>query len=140
MEQKLTIEVDRLKEEMGRNERLATTITEQMHHEVQGLLRLFGMPYMVSPAEAEAQCAFLDSSGQTEGTITDDSDVFLFGGKRVVRHLFDRDEVSEVYSSEEIERKLCRLIMMMAMMKITVLFITAMMITILKVSIMLLIL
>lgn len=106
MEQKLTIEVDRLKEEMGRNERLATTITEQMHHEVQDLLRLFGMPYLVSPAEAEAQCAFLDSSGQTEGTITDDSDVFLFGAKRVVRHLFDRDEVSEVYSSEEIERKL----------------------------------
>ena len=120
MEQKLSIEVDRLRGEMGRNERLATTITDQMHHEVQGLLRLFGTPYLVGPAEAEAQCAFLDSSGQTEGTITDDSDVFLFGAKRVVRHLFERDEVSELYSSEEIERKLCGLIMMMMMMMMMV--------------------
>jgi 5'-3' exonuclease len=37
--------------------------------------------------EAEAQCAALEASGVTDGTITDDSDVFLFGGKTVYRRV-----------------------------------------------------
>ena len=46
------------------------------------LLQLFGIPWIVSPSEAEAQCAFLDMNNLTHGTITDDSDVWIFGGQR----------------------------------------------------------
>jgi len=52
--------------------------------------------------EAEAQCAFLDLTNQTHGTITDDSDVFLFGGQRVYKHLFNQNKHPELYTSDAI--------------------------------------
>ena len=69
---------------------------------LQELMSLFGMPYIVSPMEAEAQCAYLDHTHQTHGTITDDSDVFLFGGLRVYRHFFHHEREAAFYSSENI--------------------------------------
>ena len=36
------------------------------HQECQELLQLFGLPWLVAPTEAEAQCAFLDSAGLTQ--------------------------------------------------------------------------
>ena len=49
--------------ERGKEERLAASISDQMYHECQDLLRLFGIPWVVSPSEAEAQCAFMDQAG-----------------------------------------------------------------------------
>ena len=49
--------------ERGQLDRLAATITDQMYNECQDLLQLFGIPWIVAPSEAEAQCAFLDING-----------------------------------------------------------------------------
>ena len=57
---------------------------------------------MVAPGEAEAQCAFLDSAGLTEGTITDDSDIWLFGGSRVYKNFFDQEKYVEFFNGTEI--------------------------------------
>ena len=46
---------------------------------------MFGLPYIIAPQEAEAQCAWLDSAGLVDGVVTDDNDVFLFGAQRVYR-------------------------------------------------------
>ena len=73
----------------------------------QELLRLFGVPYVVSPMEAEAQCAFLDMTDQTQGTVTDDSDVWLFGGRRVYKNLFNQDRDVEFYTIDTVESDLC---------------------------------
>ena len=35
--------------------------------------------------QAEAQCAWLDAAGLVDGVVTDDNDVFLFGGRHVYR-------------------------------------------------------
>ena len=36
-------------------------------------------------SQAEAQCAWLDAAGLVDGVVTDDNDVFLFGGRHVYR-------------------------------------------------------
>ena len=56
----------------------------------------------MAPGEAEAQCAFLDSAGLTEGTITDDSDIWLFGGSRVYKNFFDQEKYVEFFNGTEI--------------------------------------
>ena len=50
---------------------------QDMYQEFQEMLQMFG------PGEAEYQCDQLDTSGLTEGIITDDSDIWLFGGTKV---------------------------------------------------------
>jgi DNA excision repair protein ERCC-5 len=56
--------------------------------------------------EAEAQCAELLSRGLVDGLITDDSDVFLFGGSRVYRHFFNQARYVECYLVEDLWREL----------------------------------
>ena len=53
---------------------------------------MFGVPYIVAPTEAEAQCAHLDLTNQTHGTVTEDSDVWLFGGRNVYKNFFNQSK------------------------------------------------
>ena len=74
------------------------------YNECQELLQLFGIPWIVAPSEAEAQCAFLDMNGLTNGTITDDSDVWVFGGQRIYKNFFNQDKHCEVFSAADIAK------------------------------------
>lgn len=56
--------------------------------------------------EAEAQCAFLDANDLVDGVVTDDSDVFLFGGRSVFRNLFDEKKYVETYLMRDVESEL----------------------------------
>jgi len=56
-----------------------------------------------SPAEAEAQCSFLELNGLVDGVITDDSDVFLFGARHVYRNMFDKGDFAHSYQMRSIE-------------------------------------
>ena len=102
LQARLAEEGDSLVAELGKSNRLAASITDQMYQECQELLQLFGLPWLVAPAEAEAQCALLDSSGMTDGTITDDSDIWLFGGCRVYKNFFDQEKYVEQFSETEL--------------------------------------
>lgn len=79
--------------ERNKKDRLGVTITERMSMECMDLLQLFGVPYIIAPAEAEAQCAYLNDINLTDGTITDDSDIWLFGGKTVYKNFFDQNKL-----------------------------------------------
>ncbi|KAJ7378194.1 Helix-hairpin-helix class 2 (Pol1) motif [Desmophyllum pertusum] len=92
--------------EHGRQNRIAATVSNEMYTECQELLELFGVPYLVSPMEAEAQCAALDVLDLTHGSITDDSDIFLFGGRRVYKNIFNQKRHAEMYGSEAVHRML----------------------------------
>lgn len=90
--------------ERNKKERLGVSITEQMSLECMDLLRLFGVPYVVAPMEAEAQCAFLNAIELTDGTITDDSDIWLFGGQTVYKNFFDQNKLVMEFRLENIKK------------------------------------
>ena len=70
------------------------------------MLRLFGIPYITAPMEAEAQCAELVTLRLVEGIITDDSDVFLFGGNKVLKNLFNQSQTVECFLLSDLQREL----------------------------------
>eukprot|EP00047_Mylnosiga_fluctuans_P015491 m.46965 g.46965 ORF g.46965 m.46965 type:complete len:894 (+) comp5948_c0_seq1:48-2729(+) len=86
--------------------RAAAGINSENVAEVQELLQLMGVPFVVAPQEAESQCAAFEASGIATGIITDDSDVFLFGGRRVYRNVFSRQRECSVVLMEDVERLL----------------------------------
>ncbi|CAH8582824.1 unnamed protein product [Dicrocoelium dendriticum] len=77
-----------LREQADRFARQAQTTTTRCIEEAQQLLRLFGVPFLIGPEEAEAQCASLQRSDRVDFVATDDSDVWPFGAQIVCRHLF----------------------------------------------------
>ncbi|ORY95368.1 hypothetical protein BCR43DRAFT_492882 [Syncephalastrum racemosum] len=90
------------RKEMGNTD----DITDQMVRDIQEMLRLFGIPYVVSPMEAEAQCAELVRQSLVEGIVTDDSDVFLFGATRIYKNMFNQRKYVECYVAQDIEREM----------------------------------
>ena len=88
--------------ERNRQERMAANISQQLSLDAQELLQLFGIPYIIAPMEAEAQCAFLDAAQLTDGTITEDSDIWLFGGRRVYKHFFNPNKTCVEYQLNDI--------------------------------------
>lgn len=75
----------RLEAQQRRAQAGADQPSSEMYGECKALLAMFGLPYLVAPEEAEAQCAWLDAAGLVDGVVTDDNDVFLFGGRHVFR-------------------------------------------------------
>lgn len=92
--------------ESKRKERDMDTITDEMKAEVIQLIQLFGIPYVESPAEAEAQCAKLEELGLVDGIVTEDSDVFVFGGSSVYKNIFDDQKYVEAYLARDAKRDL----------------------------------
>uniref|UniRef100_A0A8C5KTV9 DNA excision repair protein ERCC-5 n=1 Tax=Jaculus jaculus TaxID=51337 RepID=A0A8C5KTV9_JACJA len=106
LESNLLAEQNSLKTQKQQQERVAATVTGQMFLESQELLRLFGIPYIEAPMEAEAQCAVLDLTDQTSGTITDDSDIWLFGARHVYKNFFSKNKFVEYYQYVDFHNQL----------------------------------
>uniref|UniRef100_A0A670YZR2 ERCC excision repair 5, endonuclease n=1 Tax=Pseudonaja textilis TaxID=8673 RepID=A0A670YZR2_PSETE len=106
LETNLSVEQTALQAQKQQQERTAATVTGQMFLESQELLRLFGIPYIEAPMEAEAQCAALDLTDQTSGTITDDSDIWLFGGRHVYKNFFNQSKYVEYYQYVDFQNQL----------------------------------
>ncbi|KAM0788452.1 hypothetical protein ACM66B_001586 [Microbotryomycetes sp. NB124-2] len=99
-------DVDKLIAQRNAEQRNAEGVTKTMSADIQEMLMLFGIPYVTAPQEAEAECADMLSREFVDGIVTDDSDVFLFGGTRVYRHMFNDNKVVECYLMSDLEREL----------------------------------
>lgn len=103
MKDQLVDQQKNLAQERNKLDRMGTSITESMSRDCKDLLKLFGIPYIDSPMEAEAQCAFLNMIELTDGSISDDSDIWLFGGQTVYKNFFVQKKIVMEFRNENIE-------------------------------------
>ncbi|KAF7965699.1 hypothetical protein HWV62_42213 [Athelia sp. TMB] len=66
-------------------------VTPQMAYQLIKALRAEDIPYIVAPYEADAQLAYLERIGLVDGIITEDSDLLVYGCRKVY---FKLDAVS----------------------------------------------
>ena len=81
-------------------------VSEDIIVDTTEILRIFGIPFLFAPGEAEAQCAFLEMMGLVDGVISNDSDVFAFGGKHLYRNFFVDNQYVQAYRIEDMEHEL----------------------------------
>lgn len=93
---------DELFKRQVKDKRDSDEVTEDMVTDIQEMLSQFGIPFITAPMEAEAQCAELLTLKLVDGVITDDSDVFLFGGTKIYRNMFHDRKYVEFYDSGKI--------------------------------------
>ncbi|XP_059284468.1 DNA repair protein UVH3 isoform X1 [Lycium ferocissimum] len=99
-------EREKLGDEQRKLERNAESVSSEMFAECQELLQMFGLPYIIAPMEAEAQCAYMELTNLVDGVVTDDSDAFLFGARSVYKNIFDDRKYVETYFMKDVENEL----------------------------------
>lgn len=66
------------------------------------LLDHCGIPFVISPSEADAQCAFLCCAGLVDAVFSEDSDVVVHGAPTVLRGFFSRNKYVTAYRQSDL--------------------------------------
>lgn len=74
-------------EDVEKFSRRTVRVTREHNEECQRLLKLMGIPYIVAPTEAEAQCAVLARGGKVYAAASEDMDTLTFDSPILLRHL-----------------------------------------------------
>jgi flap endonuclease-1 len=74
-------------EDVEKFSRRTVRVTREHNAECQRLLKLMGIPYIVAPTEAEAQCAVLARAGKVFAAASEDMDTLCFDSPILLRHL-----------------------------------------------------
>lgn len=71
-------------------------ITPEMARTLIDELKKLGLPYIVAPYEADAQMVYLERQGLVTGIVSEDSDLLVFGAKRLLTKLDDYGQCIEI--------------------------------------------
>ncbi|RGP59918.1 flap endonuclease-1 [Fusarium longipes] len=74
-------------EDIEKFSRRTVRVTREHNAECQRLLKLMGIPYIIAPTEAEAQCAVLAQAGKVYAAASEDMDTLCFNTPILLRHL-----------------------------------------------------
>ncbi|KAJ3174599.1 DNA repair protein rad2 [Geranomyces variabilis] len=85
-----------------KHETNAAELSTDMTKDLQAMTRMFGIPYITAPMEAEAQCAWLLSNKLVDGIVSEDSDGWLFGAQKLLKNIFNQHKYVEEYTMERI--------------------------------------
>ncbi|KAK4697098.1 exonuclease 1, partial [Lecanoromycetidae sp. Uapishka_2] len=74
----------------------AIDVTPEMARQLIDELKKIGVNYVVAPYEADAQLAYLERSGIIQGMLSEDSDLLVFGAKRLLTKLDQYGDCVEI--------------------------------------------
>ncbi|CBY01907.1 similar to flap endonuclease 1 [Plenodomus lingam JN3] len=74
-------------EDVEKFSRRTVRVTREHNEECRRLLKLMGIPFIVAPTEAEAQCAVLARGGKVYAAASEDMDTLTFNSPILLRHL-----------------------------------------------------
>ncbi|KAK3941297.1 putative high-affinity nicotinic acid transporter [Diplogelasinospora grovesii] len=94
-------------EDVEKFSRRTVRVTREHNAECQRLLRLMGIPYIVAPTEAEAQCAVLARAGKVYAAASEDMDTLCFDTPILLRHLTfseqRKEPIQEIHTDKVLE-------------------------------------
>ncbi|KAL8674911.1 MAG: hypothetical protein Q9168_000715 [Polycauliona sp. 1 TL-2023] len=78
----------------------AVDVTPEMARQLIEELKVAGVQYVVAPYEADAQLAYLEQKGLIQGILSEDSDLLVFGAKRLLTKLEQYGDCIEINRSD----------------------------------------
>lgn len=96
-------------EDIEKFSRRTVRVTREHNAECQRLLKLMGIPYIIAPTEAEAQCAVLARAGKVYAAASEDMDTLCFDTPILLRHLTFSEQRKEPIIEVTLEKVLAGL-------------------------------
>ncbi|KAI0475525.1 Rad27p/FEN-1 endonuclease-like protein [Xylariaceae sp. FL0804] len=93
-------------EDVEKFSRRTVRVTREHNAECQQLLKLMGIPYIIAPTEAEAQCAVLARAGKVYAAASEDMDTLCFDSPILLRHLTFSEQRKEPIQEISVEQVL----------------------------------
>ncbi|KAL8816839.1 MAG: hypothetical protein Q9223_004220 [Gallowayella weberi] len=78
----------------------AVDVTPEMARQLIEKLKILGVQYIVAPYEADSQLAYLEKKGAIQGILSEDSDLLVFGAKRLLTKLDQYGDCIEICRSD----------------------------------------
>ncbi|KAI9843571.1 MAG: Elongation of fatty acids protein 2 [Sclerophora amabilis] len=100
-------------EEVEKFSRRTVRVTREHNEECKKLLKLMGVPFIVAPTEAEAQCAVLCREGKVYAAASEDMDTLCFNSPILLRHLTFSEQRKEPIQEIHLDKVLAGLNMEM---------------------------
>ncbi|KAI1087066.1 DNA-repair protein rad2 [Rostrohypoxylon terebratum] len=93
-------------EDVEKFSRRTVRVTKEHNAECQQLLKLMGIPYIIAPTEAEAQCAALARAGKVFAAASEDMDTLCFDSPVLLRHLTFSEQRKEPIQEIHVDKVL----------------------------------